>query len=162
MLSTGKRYEVARLIGRLTRLGEDTEERVIMLLGPGRWGTSTPTLGVPVSFSEIHRVSILCEICTMTGDVIPEVSLATHFFSEMVEADILYLALFPNQKDNLINWPFLEETKNKLTELLPDAEEFVDFVRVIDIADLPGTAGAKLHADTVKQHVLCSLRQIAE
>ena len=162
MLSTGKRYEVARLIGRLTCLGEDAEERVLMLLGPGRWGTSTPTLGVPVSFSEIHRVSILCEISTMTGDVIPEISLATHFFSEMVEADILYLALFPNQKDNLINWPFLEESENRLTELLPDAEEFENLVRVIDISDLPGTMEVKFHADTVKQHVLCSLRQLAE
>ena len=69
----------------------------IMLLGPGRWGTSSPSLGIPVSFVDINRVSVLCEIVAMREDLVPDVSLGTHFLSELVEMDMLYLALFPKQ-----------------------------------------------------------------
>ena len=154
-LPVNKRYAVARLIGRLTNLEGKEEGKVLMLLGPGRWGTTTPSLGVPVSFPEIDRVSVLCEIAAMTADFAPDVSLATHFFSEMVEADMLYLALFPRRDDNLLNIPFFEETENKLTSLVPDAKDFEDLVRVIDASDLPEKTEIRLHADTVKQHVLC-------
>jgi hypothetical protein len=50
-----------------------------MLLGPGRWGTASPDLGVPVQFAEINHVSVLCEIVTMRENLIPDVSLGTHF-----------------------------------------------------------------------------------
>ena len=156
-LSVSKRYAVARLIGRLTHIEGGDSPPVVMLLGPGRWGTTTPSLGVPVSFAEIDRVSVLCEISAMTADLIPDISLATHFFSEMVEADMLYLALFPTQQDNLLNLFFFEDTETKLVTLLPDAEELANLVRVIDVTDLPGERTVRLHADTVKQHVLCYL-----
>ncbi|MCL4393487.1 MAG: PEP/pyruvate-binding domain-containing protein, partial [Chloroflexi bacterium] len=41
------RYSIARLIGRLTRL-EEQPEGALLLVGPGRWGTTEPALGVPV------------------------------------------------------------------------------------------------------------------
>jgi len=156
-LPVAERYAVARLIGRLNHLDESDRPEVTMLLGPGRWGTTTPALGVPVSFAEINTVSILCEIVAMRKDLVPDVSLGTHFFSELVEVDTLYIALFPTHEGNLLNQPFFEGTENKLRRLLPDADRYEKVIRVMDTADLPGNARVRLHADTVKQHVMCYL-----
>ena len=161
-LSVSERYAVARLIGCLTHLDEPRKPDVTMLLGPGRWGTTTPSLGVPVSFAEINAVSILCEIVAMREDLTPDVSLGTHFFSELVELDILYLALFPDQEGNLLRREFFENTPSKLTRLIPGTERFDPVVRVIDLDELPGNLSLNLHADTVNQHVICYLKRPAE
>ncbi|MCM2333886.1 MAG: PEP/pyruvate-binding domain-containing protein, partial [Anaeromyxobacteraceae bacterium] len=87
-LATGDRHEVGRVVGRLTALDREGRQKVL-LLGPGRWGTTTPALGVPVSFAEIQRVSALCEIMRL-GDVVPDVSLGSHFFNDLVEESMLY------------------------------------------------------------------------
>ncbi|HEQ60347.1 MAG TPA: pyruvate, phosphate dikinase, partial [Firmicutes bacterium] len=76
------RYSIARLIGTLVKQAQAKKLENVMLLGPGRWGTTTPSLGIPVSFGEISAVSILCEIVAMRDGLIPDVSLGTHFFSE--------------------------------------------------------------------------------
>lgn len=156
-LPTRDRYAVARLIGRLTALEKDPVRGNLMLLGPGRWGTTTPSLGVPVTFAEINAVSILCEIVAMRDDLVPDVSMGTHFFSELVEMDMLYLALFPDHDGNLLNAELLENTPNMLPDLLPDAASFADMIRVIDCNGITGNARLKLHADSMSQRVICYL-----
>ena len=151
-LTMGQRYSVARLIGRLVHLTPHESAPTTLMMGPGRWGTSSPELGVPVSFSEINAVSALCEIVAMREDLVPDVSLGTHFFSELVEVDMLYLALFPNQEGHWLNTAFLEETPSSFLELLPDAGDFDHAIRVIELTDTPKL---RLFADSVKQHALC-------
>ncbi|HUW84856.1 MAG TPA: PEP/pyruvate-binding domain-containing protein [Phycisphaerae bacterium] len=158
-LSISDRYAIARLIGRLMHLETDNLPENIMLLGPGRWGTTTPPLGVPVSFAEISSVSVLCEIVAMRENLIPDVSLGTHFFNEMVEADILYLALFPGREGNFLNEDWLARAPNKLGALLPNAAGRADVLRVIDAADLDGGRQIKLVADNLKQKAVCYLQQ---
>ncbi|MBN1865920.1 PEP/pyruvate-binding domain-containing protein [Candidatus Sumerlaeota bacterium] len=148
-----ERYAVARLIGRVSH--HENRPETVMLLGPGRWGTTTPSLGVPVSFAEINTVSVLCEIVAMRDDLVPDVSLGTHFFSEMVELDILYMALFPSEEGNSLNPKILEDLPNKLTDLLPDAENLAHAVRVIDVADVRPNTRLTLNADALKQRVVC-------
>ncbi|NMC26872.1 MAG: phosphoenolpyruvate synthase, partial [Syntrophomonadaceae bacterium] len=46
LLSVNDKYQVARLIGRLNRMFKDRDSHPFMLMGPGRWGSSTPSLGV--------------------------------------------------------------------------------------------------------------------
>ncbi|NLF72298.1 MAG: pyruvate, phosphate dikinase [Candidatus Anammoximicrobium sp.] len=154
------RYSVARLIGRLLhpemRPAEDLPAPQIMLIGPGRWGTTTPTLGVPVSFAEIDTVSVLCEIVAMREDLIPDVSLGTHFFNDLVECDMLYLALFPGRKGNRWNRDFLESAPNRLSGLIADASRWEHVIRVIDFPNLetPGES-LKLAANSLEQKVVC-------
>ena len=151
------RYSVARLIGHLLHL-DQSQPRQVMLLGPGRWGTTTPSLGVPVSFAEIDSASVLCEIVAMRDDLVPDVSLGTHFFNDLVEMDILYLALFPGRKDNFWNREFFERTPNRLTELLPGEAQWAEAVRVIDVpAASDGNTVLKLNANAITQHVVCYL-----
>ncbi len=161
-LPINDRYAVARLIGRLMHAEDDDRPRTIMVLGPGRWGTTTPSLGVPVSFAEINKVSILCEIVAMREDLVPDVSLGTHFFNELVEADILYLALFPGREGNQLNHAFFEEAPNKLLELLPDAGARAEVLRVIDAADLGQDRLIKLNANNLNQKVVCYVGESAE
>jgi len=150
------RHEVARLLGDINHATAERGAENIMLLGPGRWGTSSPSLGIPVSFVDINRVSVLCEIVAMREDLVPDVSLGTHFLSELVEMDMLYLALFPKQGDNYIRTEFFEESPSILLDLVPSAEKWRDGVKVIDprnsVAD---GAPAKLSADAVEQKVIC-------
>ncbi len=149
------RYSVARLIGRLLHLDEPKPPEQIMLIGPGRWGTTTPSLGVPVSFAEIDTATVLCEIVAMREDLVPDVSLGTHFFNDLVEMDILYLALFPGRKGNSWNYAFFEQTPNRLAELLPNDGRWSEVVRVIDMPRDGATL--KLNANALTQQVLCYL-----
>jgi len=162
-LPIGDRYSIARMIGRLTHVEERGEDRkTILLLGPGRWGTSTPSLGVPVSFAEINTVSVLCEIVGQHGTVVPDVSLGTHFFNDLVEANMLYFALFRGKKGNSIREEFFERGENRLAELLPDDEEWSSVVRVIDI---PGTSRGRmlyLNANSPGQRAICYLAGLGE
>jgi hypothetical protein len=150
------RYSIARLIGEIVRLPLPAGRESIMLIGPGRWGTTTPSLGVPITFSEISRVSVLCELVTMREDLIPDVSLGTHFFSELVEMNMLYIALFPDEAENLVNQDFLVEAPNQLVHLVPTvSREHVDVVKVIDVSDWSPSREVRLYADTVRQTAVC-------
>ncbi len=154
-LTVQDKYEVARVIGRLCHLREEGHRKVTMLIGPGRWGTSTPALGVPVSFREIRSASILSEVVHMRDDLIPDVSLGTHFFSDLIEMDILYVAFFPGRDGNAMNREFLEHAPNSLGRLLPGAEKWGRVVRVIE-ADSPDRAvSLKVTADNVNQRFVC-------
>jgi hypothetical protein len=154
-LPVAERYAVARLVGRLAHADGPQRQGTLMLLGPGRWGTTTPSLGVPVRFADINTVSVLCEIVAMRDDLVPDVSLGTHFLNELVEMDILYLALFPAHADNFLNKAFFESRPNRLADLAPDAADWARAVRVVDAADLGPAAAVKLHANTLKQKVVC-------
>jgi hypothetical protein len=130
-----QRYEIARLLGRINQSFRRSRETV-MLLGPGRWGTASPDLGVPVQFAEINHVSVLCEIVTMRENLIPDVSLGTHFLNELVEMNTLYMALFPRQQRNYLNERFFLDAPNRLLDLVPEANRWIDAIRVIDTKDV--------------------------
>ncbi len=155
-LPIADRYALARVIGRLVHLPERNSPPNIMLIGPGRWCTNSPSLGVPVSFSEIQRVRAICEIVAMREDLVPDVSLGTHFFNDLVELDILYFALFPGRPGNQCHREFFLQSPNRLTELLPDAARWAPLLRVIDFAGKGGVGfGLRLYANTPEQVVVC-------
>jgi hypothetical protein len=146
------RYAVARLIGRLNQLHAD-DDRGLMLIGPGRWGTRSPALGIPVSFAEISRASIICEVVAMHERLIPDVSLGTHFFNDLVEHEMLYLAYFPKKGGNFLDDEWFRTAPSRLRELEPDATGLENVVRVIDCG---GTASPAiwLRADATAQEAV--------
>ncbi len=157
-LSEQQRYGLARVIGEVLHAPEPAPPRHVMLIGPGRWGTTTPALGVPISFAEINTVSYLCEIVALCGAVVPDVSLGTHFFNDLVETDILYLAVFPSRKGNAWNRPLLEEAwPNRLAEVLPAAARWAQVIRVLDFPATPGSKCLRLNANAFEQQVVCYL-----
>ncbi|HET8849723.1 MAG TPA: PEP/pyruvate-binding domain-containing protein [Marinobacter sp.] len=90
-LTVNQRYEVARAIGEQMR----ASTQPTLLIGPGRWGTSSPELGVPVRFADIAGVSALVEVAEAAGEMVPDLSYGSHFFQDLVETGIAYAALFP-------------------------------------------------------------------
>lgn len=156
LLPDNDRYQIARLIGVLNRAPLPGDSGALVLLGPGRWGTSTPSLGIPVSFTDINRVCVLCELVMMHDNLIPDASLGTHFLNELVEMDILYLALYPGKNRNALDTARFEGAPNRLLELAPQAEKWQHIVRVIDAADLVGPDDTiLLAADAREQDVIC-------
>jgi hypothetical protein len=147
------RYSIARLIGRLARL--EKPPGALLLVGPGRWGTAEPALGVPVSFAEISRVTALCEVVEMRDGIVPDVSLGTHFFNDLVETQVLYLALIPGKEGNGVNVSIIEQAPNQLARLLPAESRWARAVRVIDPAEIPGGRQLHLHADALRQSAIC-------
>ena len=149
--SLSQKYEVARTVGKLNRRIESTEATPTILLGPGRWGTTTPSLGVPVSFSEISNVTVLAELAYSGGNLMPELSFGTHFFQDLVEGDIFYVAIFPEMQDVTFNEHRLAQTPNLLTEMLPDCGKHADIVKVYDTEQ----DHLQIMCDVVSQRVIC-------
>jgi len=145
------KYEVARIVGRLNRQIEDRENTPTMLLGPGRWGTTTPSLGVPVTFSEINNIKVLGEVAFSSGNLMPELSFGTHFFQDLVETGIFYLAIFPEKEDVRFDEARILALDDRFVELMPDHGKFQGVVRVFDVGDL----GLKLVSDIISQKVIC-------
>lgn len=121
-----KRHAVARVIGELNR--RTPKGTRLLLIGPGRWGTSQPSLGIPVRFTEINHASAICELAMMHGHLVPDVSLGTHFLNELIESHMLYTALRPDPARNLVDLEPLRACENKLTQVLPEAAEFAEVI----------------------------------
>ncbi len=156
-LTLTKKYDIARLIGKLNRLTPEREKTPTLLMGPGRWGTTTPSLGVPVNFSEINNITVLCEVANPIAGLMPELSFGTHFFQDLVETGIFYMALFPDRGTGVLNEDILKGMENRLDELLPDMGHYRDTVRVVDFPDGTPSGGCLLLADLISQRLLCYL-----
>ena len=149
-LSLSEKYSVARLIGRLNRSVVDQDTTPTLLLGPGRWGTSTPAMGVPVHFAEINHISALAEISYRDGSLIPDLSFGSHFFHDLIETRIFYLAIYPEQPEVLFNRQWFLDQPNRLAALYPEDTALAAVVRVVDTR----AAGLTIHADVTSQQVL--------
>jgi hypothetical protein len=152
-LPLSDKYEIARLIGRINKTLCDKQDMPTLLMGPGRWGTSTPSLGVPVNFSEINNVSALAEVAFPSGGLMPELSFGTHFFQDLVETEIFYLALFPEDSHCTFNRDLLDTRPSKLTALAPESSRYDDVLKIIHLGDNP----LQLMSDVVAQQVICFL-----
>ncbi len=153
-LTESERHNIANLIATLAH-DERITDGNIMVIGPGRWGTSIPALGVPVSFMDISPVNVICELVEMHDNLVPDVSLGTHFFNELVENNMLYMALFPDKENNYLNREFLENEVNDKTSDFIDEARNLGAVRLINVADISNDVRVRINADTVAQKVIC-------
>lgn len=152
-LSLTNRFELARLLGRLKRaLGNESW----ILIGPGRWGTSSPELGVPVRFAEIGSVGALVEIAEMHEALTPEVSLGTHFMNDIISHDILCAAVLPDRKDHFVDSAFFEQAPNSLARFMPEAEAWKDVLHVLAAHDCGGKSFI-VWADAVQRRMICAI-----
>ena len=152
-LNESGKYEVARTIGRINHMA-DKKEISMLLLGPGRWGTSTPSLGVPVLFSEINNMAVLGEIAYPKAGYLPEVSFGTHFFQDLVESEIFYTALYPERSSVIFQTQLLDKYENALASLVPRKASLQDVVKVYDVAK-GNEKALQIIADTMKQKAVC-------
>jgi predicted nucleotidyltransferase len=127
---------VGRAVGRLNKL---LPRRRFILMGPGRWGCRGDSkLGVKVSYSDISNTAALVEIARKKGNFLPDLSFGTHFFQDLVEAEIRYLPLYPDEPGTLFQESFLRDSPNILPRVLPEHADIADTLRVIDVAEAAG------------------------
>jgi DNA-binding NarL/FixJ family response regulator len=94
------------------------EQRPYLLVGPGRWGSADPWLGIPVKWEDISGVSAIIEL--RNDQLSAEDSQGTHFFQNITAMDIKYLTVTENDEKlpDFINWKWLasltavDETKH--------------------------------------------------
>jgi pyruvate, water dikinase len=122
---------VARAVGKINKL---LPKRKFILMGPGRWGSRGDIkLGVSVTYSDINNTAVLIEIARKQGHFTSDLSFGTHFFQDLVESNILYLPLYPDEKNIIFNERFLNSAENILPQIAPEFAHLADTVRVIDI-----------------------------
>ncbi|HET7376493.1 MAG TPA: pyruvate, phosphate dikinase, partial [Anaerolineae bacterium] len=131
-LAEQRKQEVARIIGRLNHelklKGQD-----FIMIGPGRWGSANLELGVPVTYADIYNSRALVELAFEQSGITPEPSYGTHFFQDLVEAQIYPLAVYPEKAGDYLNQEFLDHALNHLGAWLPDDNAFSDCIKVINI-----------------------------
>jgi hypothetical protein len=132
------RLQLARVVGKLNQV---LEKKRFILMGPGRWGSANPSLGVKVTYADIFNTAMLIEIGLSDGESVPEVSYGTHFFQDLVETGIHPLALYPDQSGIVFNWRFFRDSPNAMAERLPDFAPYAEYVRLIDV---PAVAHGRL------------------
>ena len=127
-----KKSFIARIIGEINTYCKENN-KTPMLIVPGRIGTSSPELGIPVVFAEISQFRAILEESYSEVGYVPELSFGSHMFQDLVEADIYYGAIFENDKRLEFNKDLIKEFSNILHNINPDLEdEIYDMIHVIN------------------------------
>ena len=79
-------------------------DKPYMLIGPGRWGSADPWLGIPIIWSDIAGVKVIVE--TPYGERPIDPSQGSHFFHDMISSQVGYLITKKNKGN--INWKWLD------------------------------------------------------
>lgn len=128
--SQSTRNKLERAIGKLNNAlkGEN-----YICVGPGRWGTSNPDLGVHVDYADIFNTKALVELSGEGIGPAPEPSLGTHFFQDLLEGQIFPLATYIGEDS--FNRPFFYDTPNRLSEWIDVERGMYDRLRLIRVSD---------------------------
>ncbi len=128
-----QKTNVARVVGRLNQALQG--ERFV-LIGPYRWGSSNPDLGVKVTYADVHNTRMLIELVPDSGITGSEPSYGTHFFQDLVEANIYPLAINIKQDEGCFRESMFRDYPNLLANLSPQDSRFADLVKVYDIQEM--------------------------
>jgi hypothetical protein len=127
-LSPEDQTKLARLIGQINKkLADET----FILIGPGRWGSVNSELGIPVKYGDLYNTCALIEV--VSEDIAIEPSYGTHFFQDLIEAQIFILALSLGDPLTKFNKSFFLESENLLNTLIPEETQWSEMVRIIDV-----------------------------
>ena len=101
----GQSQLIAREIEKLNR-GFAADDSGYVLIGPGRWGSSDPWLGIPVKWPHISQARVIVECGLQHYRVDP--SQGTHFFQNLTSFGVGYLTINPYRNDGLFDEEYLD------------------------------------------------------
>lgn len=144
-----KKMEIAKLVGKINQYYSNSGKHML-LITPGRIGTSSPELGVPVSFAEISEFHAICEVAYIKAGYLPELSYGSHMFQDLVESDILYAAILENDKTLAYNPDYLQEHyDNCFLMICPSETKLENMIQVYELTD------CMLYHDFEREETLC-------
>ena len=146
-----QKSSISRVISDVNTYCKNNDKTAILIV-PGRIGTSSPELGIPVVFADISHFSAILEEAYSEVGYMPELSFGSHMFQDLVEAEIYYGALFENEKKIEFNKDMLFDHQNILKDINPNLNEDVyDMIQVIDFDE----DKAELYHDMNRDETLC-------
>ena len=86
-------------------------ENPYLLIGPGRWGTNDPWLGIPVNWKQIANAKVIVEVGIDKLD--PDPSFGSHFFQNVTSLQIGYFTISKRKHKQDIDWLWLAKQKTK-------------------------------------------------
>lgn len=101
-----KNQDSANLIGQLNKKFEEQNMNYI-LVGPGRWGSTDPSLGVPVKWSQISAARLIVESGLKNYRIDP--SQGTHFFQNLTSFRVGYFTVNPYLNDGVFDLNYLDK-----------------------------------------------------
>ena len=122
----------------------------LLLLTPGRICTSSPELGVPSGFSEISEFSVIAEVSESKAGYLPELSFGSHIFQDLVEAEILYTAVFEKETTVVYAPQLLQRFTDRTAELTALADDIRDVFHVCE----PPEGALTLYYNMREDHLL--------
>ena len=158
-LAIESKKSLGRLVGQINRHPAIQDNKILMM-GPGRWGSGNIDLGVNVTYADIDNAAVLVEVALEEAGHVPEVSYGTHFFQDLVEGQIIYLPVFPDDAATEFQREFFETAPNVLLELLPHAGEYESVLRLIDVPKTTGGLFAQVVADPQRRQAVCFLDKV--
>ena len=146
-----QKSSISRVISDVNAYCKSNDKTAILIV-PGRIGTSSPELGIPVVFADISHFNAILEESYSEVGYMPELSFGSHMFQDLVEAEIYYGALFENEKKIEYNKDMVFEYPNILKDINPNlTDEIYDMIQVIDFED----EKAELYHDMTKDETMC-------
>jgi hypothetical protein len=128
--SEALRARLRRVIG---QLNTQLDGKNFILVGPGRWGTTNPDLGVRVGYGDIYNARALVELSGQGVGPDPELSFGTHFFQDLIEAQIYPLAIYLDDEEGIFRDDFFYDSPNLLLDFLPEETKLVKSLRLIKV-----------------------------
>ncbi len=120
----------------IQELNKKLADKKFICVGPGRWGTTNSELGVYVTYADIFHAAALIELSGKNVGVAPEPSLGTHFFQDLMEAQIYPLSINLDNSEAIFNRDFFYNAPNHLKDFLPTIDESItNCLRVITVSD---------------------------
>ena len=144
------KYEISTALEKINWYFRNTDLH-LMLLVPGKIGTSSPSRGVPASFSAISAYDAICEISENRRGYSP--AYGSHIFQDMVEAGIIYGAIFENEQTLAFNSEKIRSLKNVINEIWPQNSDIMKVMGVYDVTD----KNCYLYHDMKSEHLLCTI-----
>ncbi|MDO4805118.1 MAG: PEP/pyruvate-binding domain-containing protein, partial [Lachnospiraceae bacterium] len=141
-LPYAKKDSVARAVGAINWKYRGAGKHM-MLIVPGRVGTTSPELGVPTTFADISEFEVICEVSVSGVGYNPELSYGSHIFQDLVEAEILYTAVFEDEHTKAYHPWRLGKFPDMFSELLNEYGGLEGVVRVLDVSG----GGCKVYND---------------
>jgi hypothetical protein len=88
-----------------------SQNRQYILIGPGRWGSRDPFLGIPVNWSQISQARVIVEMSLANYPL--DSSLGSHFFHNVTSMNIGYFSVIDTAGNDFIRWEMLENKELK-------------------------------------------------
>ena len=155
--SQADRTRLERTIGQINAKMDEID---YICIGPGRWGTSTPDLGVHITYADIYNTRALIELSGQEVGTSPEPSFGTHFFQDMMEAHIFPLAINLDDNDVIFRKEFFYSTPNHLEEWCANPDiNLLNTLRMVDIKDFAPDKHLVLVMDDDEGRAVCFMEE---